>query len=199
MHVAKWWMCLKGCISRCAVKSSGIWEVTLAFTSRLPPRGLLNGVTAVLLNGITAYTTIVMLMCPLRMCLKKCISRCAVKSSGIWKATLAFTSRLPPRGLLNGVTVVLLNGISTYNTILKLVCPLRMCLKGCISRCAVKSSGIWEATLPFTSGLATCGLLNGVTAVLLNGITAYNTIFKVKGVIASITICTHPNCNCCLA
>ncbi len=43
--VAKWWMCLKGCISRCAVKSSGIWEATLAFTSGLPPRGLLNGVT----------------------------------------------------------------------------------------------------------------------------------------------------------
>ncbi len=37
------------------------------------------------------------------------------------------------------------------------------------------------------------------TAVLLNGITAYNTIFNVKGVIACITICTHPNCSCCLA
>ncbi len=111
-----------------------------------------------------------------------------MKSSGIWEATLAFTSRLPPCGLVNGITAVLLNGISAYNTIFKLVCPLRMCLKGCISRCVVKSSDIWEATLAFTSGLAPCGLLNGVTAVLLNGITAYNTIFKVKGVIASITI-----------
>ena len=49
MHVApwgmRWMMYFKGCISWCAVKSSGVWEATLAFTSRLPPRGLLNGVT----------------------------------------------------------------------------------------------------------------------------------------------------------
>ncbi len=173
-------MCLKGCISRCAVKSSGIWEVTPAFTSGLPPRGLLNGVTAILLNGITAYNTIFKLMCPFRTCLKGCISRCAVKSSGIWEATLAFTSGLPPRGLLNGITAVLLNGITAYNTIFKLMCLFWMCLKGCISRCGVKSSGIWEATLAFTSRLPPRGLLNGVTTVLLNDVTAYNTIFKVK-------------------
>jgi hypothetical protein len=41
MHVTpwrmKWMMCFKGCISGCVVKSSGVWEETLAFTSRLPP------------------------------------------------------------------------------------------------------------------------------------------------------------------
>jgi hypothetical protein len=34
----------KGCISRCAVKSSGVWEATHLFTSRLPPGVTLNGV-----------------------------------------------------------------------------------------------------------------------------------------------------------
>jgi hypothetical protein len=58
----------------------------------------------------------------------------------------------------------------------------------------MKSSGIWEATLAFTSGLPPCGSLNGVTPVSLNGVTAYNTIFKVNGMIAFITICTTPNC-----
>ncbi len=36
------------------------------------------------------------------------------------------------------------------------------CFKGCISRCAVKSSGVWEATHPFTSGLSPGVMLNGV-------------------------------------
>ena len=128
------------------------------------------------------------------MCLKGCISRCAVKSSGIWEATLAFTSELPPHGLLNGVTLVLLNGVTTHNTIFMFMCRFQMCLKGCISRCAMKSTGIWEATLAFTSGLPPCGSLNGVTPVSLNGVTAYNTFFKVNGMIAFITICTTPNC-----
>jgi hypothetical protein len=70
-----------------------------------------------------------------------------------------------------------------------------MCLKGCISRCAVKSSGIWEATLAFTSGLPPCGSLNGVTPVSLNGVTAYNTIFNVNGMITFITISNTPNCS----
>jgi len=46
-HMAKYWtsagMCFEGCISRCAVKSSGVWEATQTFTPRLPPRGTLNG------------------------------------------------------------------------------------------------------------------------------------------------------------
>ncbi len=35
--------CFKGCISRCAVKSSVVWEVTHPFTSKLPPGVTLNG------------------------------------------------------------------------------------------------------------------------------------------------------------
>ncbi len=37
-------LCIKGCISRSAVKSSGVWEATLSITSGLPPRVTLNGV-----------------------------------------------------------------------------------------------------------------------------------------------------------
>ncbi len=37
-----------------------------------------------------------------------------------------------------------------------------MCFKGCFSGCAVKSSGVWEATLPFTPGLPPGVTLNGV-------------------------------------
>ncbi len=37
-----------------------------------------------------------------------------------------------------------------------------LCFKGCISRSAVKSSGIWEATHPITSGLPPGVTLNGV-------------------------------------
>jgi hypothetical protein len=37
-----------------------------------------------------------------------------------------------------------------------------VCFKGCISRCAVKSSGVWEATHPFISGLPPGDTLNGV-------------------------------------
>ncbi len=37
-------VCFKGCISTCAVKSPGVWEVTHSFTSRLPPGVTLNGV-----------------------------------------------------------------------------------------------------------------------------------------------------------
>ncbi len=36
------------------------------------------------------------------------------------------------------------------------------CFKGCISRCAVKSSSVWEATHPFTSGLPPGGTLYSV-------------------------------------
>jgi hypothetical protein len=42
-------MYFKGCISGCAVKSSGVWEVTHPFTTELPP-----GVT---LNGVFYYTS----------------------------------------------------------------------------------------------------------------------------------------------
>jgi hypothetical protein len=35
----------------------------------------------------------------------------------------------------------------------------RRCFKGCISRWAVKSSSVWEATHPFTSGLPPGGTL----------------------------------------
>jgi hypothetical protein len=37
-----------------------------------------------------------------------------------------------------------------------------MCFKGCISGCVVKSSGVWEATLPFTPRLPPGVMLNGV-------------------------------------
>jgi hypothetical protein len=37
-----------------------------------------------------------------------------------------------------------------------------MCFKGCISGCAVKSSSVWEATLPFTPGIPPGYTLNGV-------------------------------------
>ncbi len=37
--------CFKGCISRCAVKSSGVWEGTHPFTSRLPPGVTPNGIS----------------------------------------------------------------------------------------------------------------------------------------------------------
>jgi hypothetical protein len=37
-------VCFKGCISRCVVKSSGVWEATHLFTSGLPPGVTLNGV-----------------------------------------------------------------------------------------------------------------------------------------------------------
>ena len=141
-------MCFKECISGCALKSSGVWEATLAFTSRLPPRGSLNGVTTYYIThtrltcrlilfvfcGMTRKFTLFVSRCNCRkfslsrrrrirlmhmapwrmrckMCFKGCISGCAVKSSGVWEATLAFTSRLPPRGSLNSVT--------TYNIIHK--------------------------------------------------------------------------------
>jgi hypothetical protein len=37
-----------------------------------------------------------------------------------------------------------------------------MCFKGCVSGCAVKSSGVWEATHPFTPGLPPGIMLNSV-------------------------------------
>ncbi len=37
-----------------------------------------------------------------------------------------------------------------------------VCFKGCISRCVVKSFGVWEETHPFTSGLPPGIMLNGV-------------------------------------
>jgi hypothetical protein len=37
-----------------------------------------------------------------------------------------------------------------------------MCFKGCISGCAMKSSGVWEAPLPFTPGLSPGVTLDGV-------------------------------------
>ncbi len=36
------------------------------------------------------------------------------------------------------------------------------CFKGCISRCVVKSSGVWKVTHPFTSGLPLGVTLNNV-------------------------------------
>ena len=37
-------LCIKGCISRSEVKSSGVWEATQHITAGLPPRVTLDGV-----------------------------------------------------------------------------------------------------------------------------------------------------------
>jgi hypothetical protein len=37
------------------------------------------------------------------MCFMGCISGYAVKSSGVWEATLPFTARFPPGVTLNGI------------------------------------------------------------------------------------------------
>ena len=37
-------LCIKGCISRSEVKSSGVWEMTQHITAGLPPRVTLDGV-----------------------------------------------------------------------------------------------------------------------------------------------------------
>jgi hypothetical protein len=37
-----------------------------------------------------------------------------------------------------------------------------MCFQGCISGCVVKSSGVWEVTLPFTAGLPPGVTLNSI-------------------------------------
>ncbi len=98
-------VCFKGCIYRCTVKSFGVWEASHQFTLRLPP-----GVT---LNDIFYYTSfcthptvgswLPRIVVSEVVCFKRCISRCAVKSSGVWEATHLFTSRLPPGVMLNGI------------------------------------------------------------------------------------------------
>jgi hypothetical protein len=86
--------CFKGCVSRCAVKSSGVWGVTHPITSGLPPGGTLNGA---FYNTSFVYPTSWQQRRMLQSrCFKGCISRCAVKS-------YPFTSGLPPRGTLRDV------------------------------------------------------------------------------------------------
>ncbi len=98
-------VCFKGCIYGCMVKSLGVWDATYPLTLGLPP-----GVT---FNDVFCYTTfcthptvsywLPRIVVDEVVCFKGCISRCAVKSSSVWKATLPFTSRLPPGVTLNGV------------------------------------------------------------------------------------------------
>ena len=134
-------MCFKRCISGCVVKSSGVWEVTLAFTSRLPPRGLLNGVT----TYNTIHTNPTCCHVPSMFCGMTCkftffVSRCNSRKlcySSRWRVGILHMAPWQIRRI--------------------------MCFKGCIAGCVVKSSGVWEATLAFTYGLPPRGLLNGVT------------------------------------
>jgi hypothetical protein len=96
-------VCLKRCIYRCTVKYFGVWDAAHPFTLGLPP-----GIT---LNGVFYYTSfcthptvgswLPRIVVGEVVCFKGCISRCAVKSSGVWEATHSFTSRLPP-----GVTLI---------------------------------------------------------------------------------------------
>ncbi len=76
---------------------------------------------------------------------------------------LLFTSRLPPGVMLKGV--FLNTPYCTHPTVgswlQRCVMSEGMCFKGCISGCAVKSSGVWEATHPFTT-LPPGVMLNGV-------------------------------------
>ena len=66
------------------------------------------------------------------------------------------------------MVVVLVDGDSngrgghSWFLVAKYVMSEGMCFKGCISGCAMKSSSVWEATLPFTPGLPTGVVLNGV-------------------------------------
>jgi hypothetical protein len=100
------------------------------------------------------------------VCFKWCIYGCTVKSLGVWDATYPFTLRLLPGVTLNGVFFY--TSFCTHPTVGYWLPRIVVdevevvCFKGCISRCAVKSSGVWEATHPFTSGLPPGVTPNGV-------------------------------------
>ncbi len=71
---------------------------------------------------------------------------------------------LPPGGTFNGVfcyTSFCIHPTVGY-LLPRIVVDEVVCFKGCISRCAVKSSGVWEVTHPFTSGLPLGVTLNGI-------------------------------------
>ncbi len=98
------------------------------------------------------------------MCFKGCIYGWMVKSLGVWDATYPFTLGLPPGVTFNGIFCY--TSFCTHPTIgywlLRIVVDEVVCFKGCISRCAVKSSGVWKATHPFASGLPPGVTLNGI-------------------------------------
>jgi hypothetical protein len=125
----------------------------------------------------------------LNSCFKGCISRKAVKSSIVLEATHQFISGLPPGDTLNGVIhntirctrYIRLPPGDTLNGIIetfflrineifdmqgrinyRIYMGEKWCFKGCISRKAVKSSNIVEATHQFISGLPPGDTLNGV-------------------------------------
>ncbi len=98
------------------------------------------------------------------VCFKWCIYGCMVKSFFVWDATYPFTLGLLPGFTLNGIFYY--TSFCTHPTVgfwlPRIVVDEVVCFKGCISRCAVKSSGVWEATHLFTSGLHPGVTLNGV-------------------------------------
>jgi hypothetical protein len=87
-----------------------------------------------------------------------------VKSLGVWDATYPFTLGLPSGVTFNGVFCY--TSFCTHPTagywLPKNVVDEVVCFMGCISRCAVKSSGVWEVTHPFASGLLPGVTLNGI-------------------------------------
>ncbi len=98
------------------------------------------------------------------VCFKGCIYKWMVKSLGVWDATYPFTLGLPPGFTFNGVFCY--TSSCTHPTVgywlSRIVVDVVVCFKGCISRCVVKSSGVWEATHPFASGLPPGVMLNGL-------------------------------------
>jgi hypothetical protein len=98
------------------------------------------------------------------VCFKGCIYGCTVKSFGVWDVTHPLTLGLPSGVMLNGVFYY--TSFCTNPTVgswlPRIVVGEVVCFKGCISRCAVKSSSVWEMTHPFTSGLPPEVTLNGV-------------------------------------
>jgi hypothetical protein len=86
------------------------------------------------------------------VCLKRCIYGCTVKSLGVWYATYPFTLGLPPGVIFNGVFYY--TSFCTHPTVgYRLPRIVVDEIVYFISRCMMKSSGVWEATHPFTSGL----------------------------------------------
>ncbi len=98
------------------------------------------------------------------VCFKGCIYRCMVNSLGVWDATYPFTLRVPPGFTFNGLFCY--TSFCTYPTVgywlPRIVVDEVVCFNGCIYGCAVKSSGVWEATHPFTSGLPPGVTFNGI-------------------------------------
>ncbi len=72
-----------------------------------------------------------------------------------------------------------------------------MCFKGCISRCAVKSSSVWKATHPFTTGLPPGVMLNGIfyytsslwTFTFIDHVLSHNQIYGEGGSILMSWCC----------